>query len=99
MKTADTVAQIEGVLSTFDFELVHAYMRINNWKWMFLNEEPRVPTILELQASAYVLLLQALRSELQHSRVSSGGLQALKWTWPHQKEGEYELSLQFVLAR
>jgi len=64
---------INEILDKFDFEKVHAFMVLTNWKWF-----TRIPTVEELRDTAHGLLQTVLAAREQDFSMVTGGLTAYK---------------------
>lgn len=85
--TKDEKKQIETVMKNFNFERVHKAMKHLNWKWAFVAEEDRVPSLMEIKNQARKMLKDAVTS----TPYSTGGFEV-----SYSGKGDI-LSLKFCL--
>jgi hypothetical protein len=85
---------IENIMSTFEFDKVHAYMTTSGWKW----GRSVTPTIDELKATAHELLTMCANAkDPNHGSTATGGFEARLDGW--SKDGTPYLSLLFYITR
>lgn len=65
---------INFIMDSFDFEKVHKYMKLDDWKWGIINA---IPTVEELKSTARNLLV-SIKNEESGYYVSTGGFTAMK---------------------
>jgi hypothetical protein len=76
-KTRDELlAQFPHIIERFDFEKVHAYMKLTNWKWI-----DEVPSVNKLRTTAERLLYDVVISDTPTTTSGTGGFTASKFTW------------------
>jgi anion-transporting ArsA/GET3 family ATPase len=76
-KTRDELLeQLNNIMERFDFEKVHAYMKLTNWKWI-----DEVPSVNKLRTTAEKLLYDVIVSDSPTTTSGTGGFTASKFTW------------------
>lgn len=76
-KTKDELLeQLNLIMERFDFEKVHAYMKLTNWKWI-----DEVPSVNMLRTTAERLLYNVIVSDDMVATSGTGGFIASKFTW------------------
>lgn len=86
---------IDDIMDNFDFERVHAAMRLLGWCWVAQGTKGYgVPEISELRKCARRLMKNAMKSPLSSYTTGTGGFQVDKTT----EEDKVYLSLSFVLT-
>jgi hypothetical protein len=76
-KTRDELLeQLNNIMERFDFEKVHAYMKLTNWKWI-----DEVPSVNKLRTTAEKLLYDVIVSDSPTTTSGTGGFKASKFTW------------------
>ena len=78
--TKQLIDQSYEIIERFDFEKVHAYMQLTDWKWCTSNGDMEVPSIEELKSTAEGLL-NKLVWEDKNKFVATGGFHAYKFDW------------------
>jgi hypothetical protein len=82
--------QSNSILSNFEFEKVHKVMVALDWKWFVGDPDVmRVPTIEEIKAEAYRLLIDCYLTPTSRWMIATGGLRVNK--------DDGLLQLQFVV--
>ena len=76
MSTQNLLEQKKQILSRFDFDKVHDYMKETGWTWM-----SGIPTATELKLTAARLLDNVIQSKKPASNSGTGGLTAYKMPW------------------
>jgi len=76
---------VENILDHFDFEKVHAYMRIS--KWTYRGEG--LPSLNEIKGTARMLVEKAIYSEEENYSTGTGGFWVFKY--------EYGIKLIFAI--
>lgn len=83
---------ITKILNNFDYESVHAYMLLTNWRWYnFKAHTEQVPSIEEIMSTAREVLQ---RSYETNECVQAGGFVAICY----QTNGEKFVGLFFSIA-
>ena len=81
--------KVGQIMESFDFDKVHAFMKLTDWKWHSF-DEPRVPDVEDLKATAHSLLVKiALDREVGDA--GQGGFTVAMY--------DYGISLTFQLER
>jgi len=86
--------KISEVISKFDFQKVHQYMKDTNWTWVIGGEE-RVPNVDELEFTAVSLLSKVVESDLPAYNASTGGFTAYKLSWGLSLHFSFESSKSY----
>jgi hypothetical protein len=84
--------RITEAIEDFNFELVHAFMLIKDWRW---SPQNRVPTIEEMKQTCRSLGRALLGSGRPNTRCATGGFEFCRWVWD---DGSIEISLRLNLA-
>lgn len=64
----------EQILFYFDFEKVHAYMRLVKWKW-----RDEFPTLQQIKETAKTLVYKSILED--HMTCGTGGFTVYKFPW------------------
>jgi hypothetical protein len=74
---------LQELMEKFDFEGVHAYMVLTNWKWSLPEQEPAVPSVETLKLHANMFLNKAAFDSKPGEAYcgGSGGFYAYRFTW------------------
>jgi hypothetical protein len=87
---------IEEILDRFNFEKVHAYMKLVGWT--YASDDGSTPTLEQLKDTARAVLFQACSPRracpLGHRRLATGGFEARIDAW---ESGQPKLSLKFSI--
>lgn len=78
MTTENYVDKIDTVLNGFDFDGVHAYMKLTDWKW-FGDNGYYLPTVSQLKATAESLLWRV--TDDGKTLVGNGGFYAYRFDY------------------
>ena len=81
--TPELEKMADDIMESFDFQKVHAVMRLVEWKWS-CNGELRVPTLDEIRAQARRLLDRVVYHDPDGTGVSNcatGGFCAYRFPW------------------
>ena len=90
-KTKDELLeQLNLIMERFDFEKVHAYMKLTNWKWI-----DEVPSVNKLRTTAERLLYDVIASDTPTTTSGTGGFTAYKFTWGIQLAFSIEVKKSF----
>lgn len=90
-KTKDELLeQLNLIMERFDFEKVHAYMKLTNWKWI-----DEVPSVNKLRTTAERLLYDVIASDDSTTTSGTGGFTASKFTWGIQLAFSIEVKKSF----
>ena len=90
-KTKDELLeQLNLIMERFDFEKVHAYMKLTNWKWI-----DEVPSVNKLRTTAERLLYDVIASDDSTTTSGTGGFAASKFTWGIQLAFSIEVRKSF----
>lgn len=90
-KTKDELLeQLNHIMERFDFEKVHAYMKLTNWKWI-----DEVPSVNKLKTTAERLLYDVVISDTPTTTSGTGGFTASKFTWGIQLAFSIEVRKSF----
>lgn len=90
-KTKDELLeQLNHIMERFDFEKVHAYMKLTNWKWI-----DEVPSVNKLRTTAERLLYDVVISDTPTTTSGTGGFTASKFTWGIQLTFSIEVKKSF----
>jgi anion-transporting ArsA/GET3 family ATPase len=90
-KTRDELLeQLNNIMERFDFEKVHAYMKLTNWKWI-----DEVPSVNKLRTTAEKLLYDVIVSDSPTTTSGTGGFTASKFTWGIQLAFSIEIKKSF----
>ena len=84
-----TIEEINRILERFDFEKVHAYMKLTKWEW-----QGKIPTLLQLKNTASSLLYRAhaeLTPEKKNYSTGTGGFSVYSF--------EYGMKLTFEIEQ
>lgn len=85
----DPMEKVNHIMESFDFDKVHAYMKLTDWKWHSF-DTPKVPDVEDLRKTAHTLLVKiALDREVGDA--GSGGFTVAMY--------DYGISLTFSLER
>jgi hypothetical protein len=63
-----SIEVVNSIIERFDFEKVHAYMKLTDWKW-----NGKLPTIQDLKNTATSLLYMAQAEISKDKKTYSGG--------------------------
>jgi hypothetical protein len=73
---------LNRVMDGFDFEKVHAYMVLTNWKWVGrADAEMKTPTIEKLRIIGENLLWMCIEDNAPAAAKGTGGFMAYKFPW------------------
>jgi septin family protein len=90
-KTRDELLeQLNNIMERFDFEKVHAYMKLTNWKWI-----DEVPSVNKLRTTAEKLPYDVIVSDSPTTTSGTGGFTASKFTWGIQLAFSIEIKKSF----
>ncbi len=71
-----TPNDVTDILKRFDFQKVHDYMILTNWKW-----RDEIPSLEELRLTAARLLVETLNDPQEFMSMGTGGFRAYKFPW------------------
>jgi len=93
MITRTTHAIVEDIINKFNFDLVHAYMVVNNWTW---RNEKKSPNMVDLEFTARSLLIEVIeqskKSNNEYTFSSTGGFKASYY------KGCNQFFLEFIIV-
>ena len=69
---------LEDAFEAVNWQNIHAYMVINDWKYAHVGQ---VPTVDHLQATVMDLSKEIRRSTRDNTSISTGGFVVSKWTF------------------
>lgn len=72
----ELLVQAQSIIERFDFEKVHAYMKLTDWKWI-----DEVPSVNKLRTTAERLVYDVINSKNETTTSGTGGFTASKFTW------------------
>jgi hypothetical protein len=72
----ELLIQAQSIMGRFDFEKVHAYMKLTDWKWI-----GEIPSVNKLRFTAETLIYNVVNSKDETTTSGTGGFTASKFTW------------------
>lgn len=71
-------SSLQDAYDAVDWEGIHAYMVLTNWKWV---DHDGVPGVYDLQVTVSSLMEEVRRSVRENTGASTGGFAVNKWTF------------------
>lgn len=88
---------IRDTLANINFENIHKYMEVTEWKWYFEDGSYRVPTSKEIKEQARTLLSEVYDTFKNYNKSCVDEAYGFKASVGYDDEGGIEMVLKFVV--
>jgi len=98
MISKPTYQIINDIISTFDFEFVHAYMTVNKWTWGCEKTAPSIERLINVAESLLREVIEESKNDGDSSFCSTGGLKASYFKHSNQFYLEFVIQKKYTGA-